>query len=304
MLIVLSRHAREGDQMATTKLPSAGDPAVAAEAGDRAQPVKGVTAIEAAFAQASSEGRAALVAYLTAGYPDDATSEACFAAAVESGADIIEVGLPFSDPMMDGPIIQAANQAVLDRGATVDSLLDLVEGMRALEVPKVAMTYVTIADTRGYARFARECAESGIAGVILPDLPVVEASAWRSEAVQHGLATVFMASSVSTDERLAAIAEASTGWIYAAGLLGVTGVKEVAYDESRILVERVRRFSELPVAVGMGVKDRRSAAEVASFSDGVIVGSAIVQAIGDGDPAKAPSRVGALVRELRTGVAG
>ncbi|MEX2563194.1 MAG: tryptophan synthase subunit alpha [Nitriliruptoraceae bacterium] len=290
--------------MATTKLPSSSGPAVAAEAGDRARPGAGVAAIEAAFAQASSEGRAALITYLTAGYPDDATSEACFAAAVESGADIIEVGLPFSDPMMDGPIIQAANQAVLDRGATVESLLDLVEGMRALEVPKVAMTYVTIADTRGYARFARECAESGIAGVILPDLPVVEASAWRSEAIQHGLATVFMASSVSTDERLAAIAEASTGWIYAAGLLGVTGVKEVAYDESRILVERVRRFSELPVAVGMGVKDRRSAAEVASFSDGVIVGSAIVQAIGDGDPAKAPSRVGALVRELRTGVAG
>ena len=304
MLIVLSRRAREGDQMATTKIPSPGGSAAPVAAGDLARGVPGVTAIEGAFAQASSEGRAALIAYLTAGYPDDETSAACFAAAVDSGADIIEVGLPFSDPMMDGPIIQAANQVVLDRGATVESLLDLVERMRGLEVPKVAMTYVTVADTRGYARFARECAESGLAGVILPDLPVVEASSWRSEAGQHGLATVFMASSVSTDERLAAIAEASTGWIYAAGLLGVTGVNEVAYDESRVLVERVRQFSDLPVAVGMGVKDRRSAAEVASFSDGVIVGSAIVQAIGDGDPSKAPSRVGALVRELRAGVAG
>lgn len=264
----------------------------------------GAKAIAEAFDRAARDGRAALIAYLTAGYPDDATSQACFAAAVEAGADIIEVGLPFSDPMMDGPIIQAANQVVLDRGASVTSLLALVDRLRDLEAPKVVMTYVTIADTRGYGRFAEECAGAGMAGVILPDLPVAEAATWRSEAASHGLATIFMASSVSTDDRLEAIASASSGWIYAAGLLGVTGVKDVAYDESRRLVERIKRVTDLPVAVGMGVKDRASAAEVASFADGVIVGSAIVQAIGDGDPDGAPDRVGHLVADLRQGVAG
>lgn len=257
----------------------------------------------AAFRRAADEGRAAVIPYLTAGYPDEDTSLACFRAAVEAGADMVEIGLPFSDPMMDGPIIQAANQAVLDRGASVASLLGLVDRLRSLDVPKVVMTYVTIADTRGYGRFAKECADAGVAGVILPDLPVAEAGPWRSEAQRHGLASIFMASSVSTDERLAAIAHASTGWIYAAGLLGVTGVKDVAVDESRRLVERVKSITDLPVAVGMGVKDRHSAAQVAAFADGVIVGAAIVKAIGDGEADGAPERVGRLVADLREGVA-
>lgn len=262
----------------------------------------GIAAIEAAFGRAAVANRAALITYLTAGYPDDATSRRCFEAAADAGADLVEIGLPFSDPMMDGPIIQAANQAVLDSGATVESLLALVADLDTVTVPKVAMTYVTIADTRGYEQFAAECARAGIAGVILPDLPVAEADAWRAAARPNGLATVFMASSVSSDERLAAIAQASQGWIYATGLLGVTGVKTVATDTTRALVGRLRALTSTPIAVGIGVKDRESASEIAAFADGVIVGSAIVSAIGNGEPAGAPDRVHALVTELRHGV--
>jgi len=274
-------------------------------ANDRAATgaLAGADRIATAFARARAEDRAALVVYLTAAYPDVATSRACYEAAVEAGADILEIGIPFSDPMMDGPIIQAANQHVLDAGIGVADQLDLVASLTHLDVPKVAMTYVTIADTRGYPAFAAELAAADVSGVILPDLPVAEADPWLEAAAEHGLATVFLASSVSTEQRLAAIGAASSGWVYAAGLLGVTGVKSVASDVTRELVAAVRRHTDLPVAVGIGVKDRASAAEVARYADGVIVGSAIVRAAGEGDPAGAPERVAALVRELRIGVA-
>ncbi len=261
----------------------------------------GAQRIARAFAEARSQDRAALITYLTACYPDVATSRACFRAAVDAGADILEIGIPFSDPMMDGPIIQQANQHVLDAGFGVDDQLALVADLD-VDVPKVVMTYVTIADTRGYDRFARECAAAGVSGVILPDLPVPESQDWCAAARGHGLATIFLASSVSSDERLAGIGETSTGWVYAAGLLGVTGVKSVAADETRALVGRVRAHTDLPVAVGIGVRDRASAAEVAAHADGVIVGSAIVDAVGRGDPAGAPERVARLVAELRAGV--
>lgn len=263
----------------------------------------GHLAIADAFARARDEGRAALIVYLTAGFPDPATSRACFEAAVEAGADVLEVGLPFSDPMMDGPVIQAANQTVLDAGFTLSDQLALVADLRHLGVPKLAMTYVTIADTRGYARFATECAQAGLSGVILPDLPAPEADTWLAAAADAGLATVFLASSVSSDDRLDALAAVSSGWVYATGLMGVTGVKGVAHDLTSALVDRVRARTDLPVAVGIGVKDAASAAEVASYADGVIVGSAILKAAGAGDPSGAAERVGALVRDLRAGLA-
>jgi tryptophan synthase alpha chain len=266
-------------------------------------PLAGATRIQAAFDRARAEDRAALVVYLTACYPDVSVSAACYEAAVEAGADILEIGVPFSDPMMDGPIIQAANQRVLDAGTTVTQQLELVRSLAHLDVPKLVMTYVTIADTRGYARFADELADAGLSGVILPDLPVPEADPWLAEAGRRGLATVFLASSVSTDERLDAIAAASSGWVYATGLLGVTGVNAVAGDVTERLVARIRERTDTPVAVGIGVKDRASAAEVARYADGVIVGSSVVRAAGEGDPAGAPARVAALVRELRAGVA-
>ncbi len=267
-------------------------------------PRRGDARIASAFARAAAEDRAALIVYLTAGYPDPETSRACLRAAVDAGADIIEVGLPFSDPIMDGPTIQAANQAVLDAGiGLAEQLVIAKEGLAGTDVPSVAMTYVTVADTRGYARFAADCAAAGLDGVILPDLPVVEAAVWNAAAGEHDLATVFLASSVSTEQRLDAITTASVGWIYAIGLLGVTGVDAVDDLPTRELVRRIRERTSTPVAVGIGVRDRVTAAAVASFADGVIVGSAVLRAIADGEPAWAAQRVHALVSDLRAGMA-
>jgi tryptophan synthase alpha chain len=272
--------------------------------GPAGGPPRGPAAIAAAFARARAEGRAALIAYLTAGYPDPATSRACLAAAVAGGADVIEVGLPFSDPIMDGPTIQAANQVVLDAGIRLDEQLRIArEGLAGADVPGVAMTYTTVADTRGWARFAADCAEAGLDGAILPDLPVPEAEGWRAAAGAHDLATVFLAASVSTDARLDDIAAASVGWVYAVGLLGVTGVDGVDDAATRALVARVRARTATPVAVGIGVRDAEDAARVAAYADGVIVGSALLRAAGDGDPSGAPGRVEGLVAELRHGVA-
>jgi len=263
----------------------------------------GLTRIAGAFARAASEDRAALIVYLTAGYPDAETSRACLRAAVEAGADIVEVGLPFSDPIMDGPTIQAANQVVLDAGIGLEEQLAIArDALAGSGVPAVAMTYVTVADTRGYARFAADCADAGLDGVILPDLPVLESDTWRAAAAEHGLATVYLASSVSSPERLDAIAGASVGWIYAIGILGVTGVDAVADGPTRELVARLRARTATPVAVGIGVRDRATAQSVAGFADGVIVGSAVLRAIADGDREGAPGRVRSLVAELRSGM--
>lgn len=266
-------------------------------------PERGVGRIAGSFARAEAEGRAALIAYLTAGFPDPDTSRDCIRAAVDAGADIIEIGLPFSDPIMDGPVIQAANQVVLDAGVGLQEQLAIArDALSGSGVPAVAMTYVTVADTRGYGRFAADCAAAGLDGVILPDLPVGESDGWRSAAQAERLATVFLASSVSTPERLDAIAGASQAWIYAIGLLGVTGVKAVDDVRTRELVQRLRERTSTPVAVGIGVRDRETARTVASFADGVIVGSALLRAVGDGPREGAAERVGALVSELRSGM--
>lgn len=266
---------------------------------------RGPAAIAAAFERAAGEGRATLIAYLTAGYPDPVTSRACLEAAVAGGADVVEVGLPFSDPIMDGPTIQAANQAVLDAGIRLDEQLAIArDALGGAGVPSVAMTYTTVADTRGWGRFAADCADAGLDGAILPDLPVAEADGWRAEAGSRDLATVFLAASVSTDARLDAIAAASVGWVYAVGLLGVTGVRAVDDDATRALVARVRARTATPVAVGVGVRDAAGAARVAAYADGVIVGSALLRAVADGEPGGAPGRVERLVRDLRRGVAG
>lgn len=270
---------------------------------DGSDVARGRARIAAAFERSRAEQRAALIVYLTAGYPDPETSRACMRAAMEAGADIVEVGLPFSDPIMDGPTIQAANQVVLDAGIGLQEQLAIAsDALTGTGVPAVAMTYVTVADTRGYARFAADCASAGLDGVILPDLPVLEADGWRAAADEYDLATVFLASSVSTPERLDAIAASSAGWIYAIGLLGVTGVDAVDDAPTRALVDRIRERTGTPVAVGIGVRDRATAQSVAGFADGVIVGSAVLRAVADGPPAQAPERVHALVAELRAGM--
>jgi tryptophan synthase alpha chain len=252
----------------------------------------------------NAEGRAALIIYLPAGYPDMDTSRACLEAAVEGGADLLEVGFPYSDPLMDGPAIQAANQVALDRGYTpADDLAMCAQLTAAIDVPAVTMTYYNIAWHYGGVQrldaFAAACADAGLAGAILPDLPASEGRPWQGIADAHGLQTVFLCSPTSTDERLAAVAEASTGFVYATSTLGVTGVRSSLSDRARPLVQRLRPLTDAPLCVGIGVSTPDQAREVAGFADGVIVGSAAVTAVGEGGPAAVKALVADLAAALR-----
>jgi tryptophan synthase alpha chain len=276
-----------------------------AERGSRPQ----VSAVADAVRAANADGRAALVVYLPAGYPDLDGSRACLEAAVEAGADLVEVGFPYSDPLMDGPTIQAASQVALDQGLTpADDFAMCAELTANIDVPAVVMTYYNLAwryrapDHRPDrpARlddFAAEARKAGLAGAILPDLPAAAGGPWGEVARSHDLATIFLAAPTSTDERIRAVAEATTGFVYATSTLGVTGERQSLSGMAAPLVERIRPLTDKPVCVGIGVTTKAHAAEVAGFADGVIVGSALVKAAGDGGPAA----VGDLVAELAEG---
>jgi tryptophan synthase alpha chain len=259
-----------------------------------------------AIRAANDAGRAALIAYLPAGFPDLDGSRDCLEAAAEAGADLLEVGFPYSDPLMDGPTIQAASQVALDQGLTpVDDLAMCAELTRRVDVPALVMTYYNLAwHHRGTERlddFAAAAARAGLAGAILPDLPAEVGGGWAAAAARHGLSTVFLAAPTSTDERLDAVAEASTGFVYATSTLGVTGERQSLSDMAAPLVARLRARTGKPVCVGIGVTTRAHAAEVASFADGVIVGSAIVRAAGDGGPAAVRDLVADLAAGCRRG---
>lgn len=259
--------------------------------------------VEEAIRAANDEGRAALIAYLPAGYPGMADSRRCLEAAVEAGADLLEVGFPYSDPLMDGPTIQAAAQVALDQGYTpADDFAMSRELIASVDVPCLVMTYYNLAwHYRGVQKledFAAEARDSGLAGAILPDLPAEEGAPWAAVAAAHDLATVFLAAPTSPDERLAPVADVTTGFVYATSTLGVTGERQTLSGMAAPLVARLRAVTDKPVCVGIGVTTGAHAAEVAGFADGVIVGSAIVRAAGEGGP----NAVRDLVKELAAGV--
>jgi tryptophan synthase alpha chain len=260
--------------------------------------------VQGAIRAANADGRAALVVYLPAGFPDLAASQACLEAAAEGGADLLEVGFPYSDPLMDGPTIQAANQVALDAGCTPADDFALCRALTdRVGVPALVMTYYNLAwHYRGTDRldaFAAEAVEAGLAGAILPDLPAEEGAPWRAVADARALATVFLAAPTSADERLAAVAESSTGFVYATSTLGVTGERQSLSGMAAPLVGRLREVTDRPVCVGIGVTTREHAAEVASFADGVIVGSAVVRAAEAGGPQAVRELVADLARGCR-----
>lgn len=260
--------------------------------------------VEKAVRSANDDGRAALVVYLPAGYPDLDTSLACLVAAAEAGADLLEVGFPYSDPLMDGPVIEAACQAALERGyTTADNLALCAKLTAATGVPALVMTYYNLVwrygGTERLDAFAADAAAAGLAGAILPDLPADEGAPWAAAAAANGLATVFLAAPTSTAERLRAVAQRSTGFVYATSTLGVTGERAALSATAAPLVERVRACTQRPVCVGIGVSTAEQAAEVASFADGVIVGSAVVRAAGQGGPDAVRELVGRLAAGCR-----
>ncbi|WP_328925189.1 tryptophan synthase subunit alpha [Streptomyces sp. NBC_00190] len=256
------------------------------------------------LAKAKSEDRAALVAYLPAGFPTVDGAIEAVKAVIAGGADVVEVGLPHSDPVLDGAIIQTADDIALRGGVKIADVIRTVrEAHEATGAPVLVMTYWNPIDRYGVERFTAELAAAGGAGCILPDLPVQESALWREHAEKHGLATVFVVAPSSKDERLATITAAGSGFVYAASLMGVTGTRESVGNEAQALVRRTRATTELPVCVGLGVSNPAQAKEVAAFADGVIVGSAFVKLLLDAPDLPAGlAAVRSLAGELAEGV--
>ena len=263
-----------------------------------------MTSTRDAFAAARAEGRSALVGYLPAGFPDLDGSVEAMRAMVEHGCDVIEIGLPYSDPVMDGPTIQAAAQQALEAGTRATDVLRAVEAVAATGVPTLVMTYWNPVERYGVDRFARDLAAAGGAGLITPDLVPDEADAWLAAADEHDLDKVFLVAPSSTDARLRRTTEACRGFVYATAVMGVTGAREATSDLAGPLVERTHAVTDLPVGVGLGVSTGDQAAEVAAFADGVIVGSAFVRRLLDAgtDRSAGLAALGELTRDLAAGV--
>ncbi|MEV6400999.1 tryptophan synthase subunit alpha [Streptomyces sp. NPDC051907] len=256
------------------------------------------------LAKAKADNRAALIAYLPAGFPTVDGGIEAVKAVFDGGADIVEVGLPHSDPVLDGPVIQTADDIALRGGVKIADVMRTVrEAFEATGKPVLVMTYWNPIDRYGVERFTEELAAAGGAGCILPDLPVQESAKWREHAEKHGLATVFVVAPSSQDARLATITAAGSGFVYAASLMGVTGTRESVGEQAQDLVRRTRATTSLPVCVGLGVSNPEQAAEVAAFSDGVIVGSAFVKRMLDApDEAAGIAAVRELAGDLARGV--
>ncbi|NUS45620.1 MAG: tryptophan synthase subunit alpha [Mycobacteriaceae bacterium] len=233
-----------------------------------------------AFAACRAEGRAALIGYLPVGYPDLPGSLEVLRAMVESGCDIIEVGIPYSDPVMDGPTIQAAAEQALRGGARVRDVFRATETIAAAGGRAVVMSYWNPVLRYGVDAFARDLAAAGGLGMITPNLIPEEADDWFAASEAHGLDRVFLVAPSSTEERLAMTVKACSGFVYAASTMGVTGARDAVSDAAPELVGRVRAVSDIAVGVGLGVRSGAQAAEIAAYADGVIVGSALVSAAG------------------------
>lgn len=260
--------------------------------------------------RARDEGRAALVGYLSAGYPDLATSTAAMTALCAPGngpgVDLVEVGLPYSDPMMDGSAIQRAGGTALSRGFRTKDVFGIVSAIANTGTPAVVMTYWNLVERYGVDAFARDLAAAGGAGLITPDLVPDEADEWVTASDNHGLDRIFLVAPSSSDERIAATTKACRGWVYATAVMGVTGTRSQTSDAAPQLVRRVRELSaETLVGVGLGVSNGRQAASVADFADGVIVGSALIKAMLGAEDAGTPEDLTALrevVSDLAMGV--
>jgi tryptophan synthase alpha chain len=262
-----------------------------------------VTTLAETFARTRSQGRAALVGYLPAGYPSYAGCVDALVAMVEGGVDIVEVGLPYSDPLMDGPTIQHAAEAALAGGVTTQDVLKTVEAVAATGAATLVMSYWNPIERYGVTAFAAAMAAAGGAGVITPDLTPDEAGPWLEAVAAAGIDPVFLVAPSSTDVRIRRVAEVTSGFVYAASTMGVTGVRDSVSDRAESLVARVRPVTDLPVCVGLGVSTGAQAAEVAAYADGVIVGSAFVRRLIDApDPAAGVAAVRELAAELAAGV--
>jgi tryptophan synthase alpha chain len=243
--------------------------------------------------------RPSLVVYVTCGDPDLATTRAVVLAAIDAGADVIELGVPFSDPVADGAVIQRASQRALQHGTSLADVLTLAAEVRqsAQSTGLIIFSYLNPILRMGMDKFCRIARHAGVDGTLLTDLPVEEADDYLREMRRNDLATVFLVAPTSTDERLKHIAEASSGFVYAVSRTGVTGARQQLPDDARKLVRRLRKYTKLPIAVGFGISTAEQFAAVGEFADAAVVGSAIVETI-ERNPGKEAASVAEFIKQL------
>lgn len=244
-----------------------------------------------------------LVIYLTAGDPDLATTRNVALAAIDAGAEVLELGVPFSDPLADGPVIQRASERALANGTRLHDVLALAAELRALRpwAGLVIFSYFNPVLRFGLGRFCAHAASCGVDGVLITDMIVEEAEEYLTEMHHNGLKPIFLAAPTSTDHRLKMIAGVSEGFVYAISRVGITGAQQDLASDARRLVERLRHFTRLPIAVGFGVSRAEHVAAVGEFADAAVIGSAIVSLIEKAGPAAAPAQVAAFLQGLRQG---
>jgi len=241
-----------------------------------------------------------LIAYVTCGDPDLPTTREIVLAAIDAGAQVVELGVPFSDPVADGPVIQRASERALKNGTTLAQVLEVAREVRK-ERPNaglIVFSYLNPVLRLGLARFCAAAADAGVDGALITDLTIEEASDYMRAMRARDLATVFLAAPTSTDQRLKRIADASRGFVYAVSRTGVTGTRDEVAADARELVRRLRKFTKLPIAVGFGISTPAHFAEVGKFADAAVVGSAIVQAVEQAGRERAPQAVAELISSL------
>lgn len=262
-----------------------------------------MTALADALAKAKADNRAALIGYLPVGFPDIDTSIDGLRALVDGGADVVEVGVPYSDPVLDGPTIQAAAEPAVRNGVGIDDALRAVRAVDDAGAAAVIMSYWNPIERYGVDRFAADLAAAGGSGAITPDLIPDEAGPWLAATDAHHLDRIFLVAPSSSDARINSTARASRGFLYATAVMGVTGAREQVGAAAATLVERARKQApDLPICVGLGVSNADQAAEVASFADGVIVGSALVRCLLDSPDEQGVRAARTLTGELAAGV--
>jgi tryptophan synthase alpha chain len=262
-----------------------------------------VSGVGAVLAKAKAQGRAALVGYLPVGFPDVRGSIDAMVAMVEAGVDIVEIGVPYTDPLMDGPVIAHAADIALKGGTRLADVFTAVRAVADAGAPALVMTYWNPVLRYGVDRFADDLAKAGGAGLITPDLIPDEGAQWMAAAERHDLDCVFLVAPSSTPQRLRSTTAACRGFVYAASTMGVTGARTTVGDTAEVLVTRTRLVTDSPICVGLGVSTGAQAAEVAAFADGVIVGSALVRCLTDaGSRADGLIAIRELSAELAAGV--
>jgi tryptophan synthase alpha chain len=262
-----------------------------------------VSGVGAVLARTRAQGRAALVGYLPVGFPTVQGSIDAMVAMVEAGVDIVEIGVPYSDPLMDGPVIAHAADVALETGTRLKDVFTAVRAVADAGAPALVMTYWNPVLRYGVDRFAQDLAKAGGAGLITPDLIPDEGAEWMAAADRNDLDHIFLVAPSSTLARLRSTTLACTGFVYAASSMGVTGARATVGDAAQVLVSRTRQMTDLPVCVGLGVSTGAQAAQVGAFADGVIVGSALVRCLTDpGSPGDGLTAIRELSAELAAGV--